>query len=68
MQKIAKIDQNYPKYHSQIFAGNYDKFAGNFRRCRQVPCLNTPTREPMYTTTIAHCRKRNGKAILINIK
>ena len=29
MQKIAKSVQNYSKYHSQIFDGNYDKFAGN---------------------------------------
>ena len=35
MQKIAKSVQNYSKYNSQIFAGNIDKFAGNFRHCRQ---------------------------------
>ena len=38
-QKYAKKFQkcqNYSKYHSQIFAGKYDKFAGNFRHCRPM--------------------------------
>ena len=36
MQNITKSVQNYSKYHSKIFAGNYDNFAGNFRQCRQI--------------------------------
>ena len=42
MQKISKWVQNYSKYHSKIFAGKYDKIAGNQllpAKCRQSPCL-----------------------------
>ena len=35
MQNISKSVKNYPKYNLQIFAGNFDKFAGNFQHCRQ---------------------------------
>ena len=36
MPKVSKNITNCSKYHSQIFAGKYDKFAGNFRHCRPM--------------------------------
>ena len=42
MQKIAKIVQNYSKYNSQIFAGN-------FRHCRQSVFAGKLPASPMST-------------------
>ena len=47
MLKISKSVKNYSKYHLQIFAGKYDKLAGNFRNCRQSIFAGKLTAKPM---------------------
>ena len=52
MQKISKWVQNYSKYHSMIFAGKYEKFAGNFRHCRQSFFAGKLPAKPMSRYTV----------------
>ena len=51
MLKISKSVKNYSKYNLQIFAGKYDKFAGNFRNCRQSIFAGKLPAKPMSTVT-----------------
>ena len=52
MLNISKSVTNYSKYHSHIFAGKYEKFAGNFRHCRQSIFAGKLPAKPMSNSMI----------------